>query len=397
VPTSLERALAQTRKYNDTMSFPSLRGIARAYLISIAFWFGFALLMGLQYQPPDLHRFWSSFINFVAQAALRAVALALWTPPIFHLVATRLTTSKSYFRYVLLWSLGVVPFLLLQTTILWMVIVFPEGGRSFHSWLDVIRGNFADQAFIYVAVVVAAHGYEYLKCLRREERERYEYQQALAAAELQALKMQLQPHFLFNTLHGISTLIDGDPQTARAMIVKLSNLLRTVLDRDSSDLIPLEDELKFAKEYLDLEKMRFGSRLKIEWFVAPDTCWLLVPQMILQPLLENAIRHGVASAREGGWIEIAASADDGGLVIRLRNSVGGKTPDGTGVGLRNVEARLKYLYSGDANLHLALGDDRTATATLTVPALRSEREGAQTSRPAVVVESEEEYARAHRR
>jgi LytS/YehU family sensor histidine kinase len=156
------------------------------------------------------------------------------------------------------------------------------------------------------------------------------------------------------------------------MIVKLSNLLRTALDRDNSDLIPLEGELRFVKEYLDLEKMRFGSRLKIEWQIAPETSRLLVPQMILQPLVENAIRHGVSSSREGGWVEVATSASNGTLNIRVRNSVGGETSNGTGVGLRNVEARLKYLYSGDASLRLTVSEDRTASASLVLPALNSQ-------------------------
>jgi sensor histidine kinase YesM len=220
--------------------------------------------------------------------------------------------------------------------------------------------------------VVAAHAYEYLKRSRREEREKYEYQQALVASELQALKMQLRPHFLFNTLHGIATLVDGDSKSARAMIVKLSDLLRTALDRDQVDLVSLQDELRFAKEYLDLEKMRFGSRLKIEWLIPPATYPLLVPQMILQPLVENAIRHGVSSAREGGWVEVAATEKNGMLEIQVRNSVGSKTSTGTGVGLRNTEARLKYLYSGDASLHLTVSEDRTATVSLILPALNSQ-------------------------
>jgi LytS/YehU family sensor histidine kinase len=156
------------------------------------------------------------------------------------------------------------------------------------------------------------------------------------------------------------------------MIIKLSNLLRTALDRDSADLISLEDELKFVREYLDLEKMRFGNRLKLDWRVTPETCRLLVPQMILQPLVENAIRHGVASSREGGWIEVATKISDGILTIYVRNSAGGKTANGTGVGLRNVETRLKYLYSGDASLHLSVAEDRTATASLSLPALNSQ-------------------------
>jgi sensor histidine kinase YesM len=245
--------------------------------------------------------------------------------------------------------------------------------RSFFSWIEMIRSGFADEAFIYFAIVVAAHAYQYLNRLRKQERERYEYQQALAASELQVLKMQIHPHFLFNTLHGIATLIDSEPKTSKAMIVKLSSLLRTALDRDSSDLIPLEDELRLVQDYLDLEIMRFGSRLKIEWCIAPGVSRLLVPQMLLQPLVENAVRHGVAPSREGGWIEISATAGNGLLVIQIRNSVAGETSNGTGVGLRNAEARLKHLYSGDASLRLTMAKDHNAVVRLSLPALNSQR------------------------
>lgn len=384
------------------MKLPSPRGIARAYLLSIAFWFPLTLLMGFQNQPLDPKHLWHSLGSLMIQVVLKGLALALWSPPIFYLVGKYIGSSKNRVPYVLLWGLGAVPFLLLQLTILW-ILAPPYNAdlqkfmpRDFQTWDFLIRNGFADEVFIYVAVVVAAHGYEYLKRLRQQERERYEYQQALAASELQALKMQLQPHFLFNTLHGISTLVDGDPQNAKAMIVKLSNLLRTVLDRDSSDLIPLQDELQFAREYLDLEKMRFGNRLRVEWLVAPESRRLFVPQMILQPLLENAIRHGVASAREGGWIEIAASAGNGVLTIQLRNSMGGKASNGTGVGLRNVEARLKYLYAGDASLRLAVAEDRTVTVSLTMPALNSQPGGAAGRQVPAIPEGEDRYARSHR-
>jgi hypothetical protein len=361
------------------MKSPPLRAIARAYIMSIAFWCGFALLMGLQYRPLNLQHLWSSLLDLLIEGALRGFALAFWTPPIFFLVGRYLGFSSHRLRYALLWSLGAAPFVLLHTSILWVLVppyddtLRKYAARSFQSWVNMIRNGFADQIFIYVAIVVAAHAYNYLKRSQRQERERYEYQQALAASELQALKMQLHPHFLFNTLHGIATLVDSDAKNAKAMIIKLSNLRRKALDRDSSDLIPLEDELRFVREYLDLEKMRLGSRLKVEWLVAPETRRLLVPQMILQPLAENAIRHGIASSREGGWMEIAASTTKGILTIQLRNSVGGRTSNGTGVGLRNAQARLKYLYSGDASLRLELSDDRTATVLLSLPALNSKQ------------------------
>ncbi len=349
---------------------PRLRGIVRAYLLSIAFWYGIAMLMGLQYKPLDRHNLWFSFLDLLMQAGVRAFALALWTPPIFYLAEKYVRYSANRFRYGLTWGLGAVPFVLIHLTILYLVVP-PYVSRSLPAWLEIVRTSFADETLVYIAIVVAGHAYAYLKRVRTQEAEKYEYQQALAASELQALKMQLQPHFLFNTLHGIATLAEEDPKTAKLMIINLSNLLRTALERDNSDLIPLESELKFAKDYLDLEKMRFGSRLKIEWAVAPETCQLLVPQLILQPLVENAVQHGIAPLREGGWLEVATDTKNGILNIRVRNSAGGEPSNGTGVGLRNVEARLKYLYAGDASLRLAIAEDRTVTASLTLPTLNS--------------------------
>jgi sensor histidine kinase YesM len=353
---------------------PRVRGIVRAYLLSIAFWYGIALLMGLQYKPLDRHHLWFSFLDLLLQAGVRAIALALWTPPIFYLAEKYVRYSANRVRYVLLWGLGTAPFVLIHLAILYLVVT-PYASRSLQAWLEVVQTSFADDTLVYIAIVVAGHAYVYLKRVRRQEAEKYEYQQALAASELQALKMQLRPHFLFNTLHGIATLAEEDPKTAKAMIINLSNLLRTALERDSSDLIPLESELKFAKDYLELEKMRFGSRLQIVWAVAPETCQLLVPQLILQPLVENAVQHGIAPLREGGWLEVATETKNGTLNIRVRNSAGGKPCNGTGVGLRNVEARLKYLYAGDASLQLAVAEDRTVTASLTLPTLNSRPSG----------------------
>jgi hypothetical protein len=282
------------------MSFSRFRGIACAYLISIAFWYGISVLMGLQYKPLDRNHLWFSFLDLLVEAGAHAFALAFWTPPIFYLVRKHLRSSRKRVRYALLWGIGAVAFVSLHTVMAWLVTP-PYVSRSLQSWLEIVRSTFADDTFIFIAMVVAAHGYEYLKRVRRQEAERSEYQQALAASELQALKMQLQPHFLFNTLHGIATLVDGDAKNAKAMIIKLSNLLRVALDRDNSDLISLEDELTFVREYLDLEKMRLRNRLTIKWIVAPETCRFMVPQMILLPLVEDAIRHGVLRhANRGG-------------------------------------------------------------------------------------------------
>jgi hypothetical protein len=352
-------------------------------VVAFALWWGVALLMGLQYRTPEQHHFWHWLAQFLSEAVLRAVNLGFWTPPVFYLVNRYLRLSKHRVHYWLAWSLGAFPFVLLHSTFLWILVPDYDDAtqtylpRSFQSWWDTIRHGFADQMLVYILIVVAAHAYEYLKRLRSGERDKYEYQQALAASELQALKMQLHPHFLFNTLAGVSTLVDVDAEKAKSMILKLSSLLRTVLDGGSYDLIPLESELKFVREYLDLEKMRFGNRLETLWAISPEAPRFLVPQMILQPLVENAIRHGIAPAREGGWVEIEADARDGVLGIRVRNSIVGNGPRGTGLGLRNVESRLQHLYSGKASLHLHMAEDNVVTASLVLPALECRPAGCE--------------------
>lgn len=376
VPHSTQRSSGRSKM--TIVQLPRPRQIAHAYLMSLAFWFCLTLLMGFQNYSLNHQHLLASLGALMIEVVLRSLAFAVWSPPIFYLVGNYLGASTHRLRYALFWILGAPVFIFLNTSILWLFAppyddaLQKFGPRTLHEFNEMIRGGFADQVFIYVAVVVSAHAYFYLKRLQREERERYEYQQALAATELQVLKMQLHPHFLFNTLLGIVTLVDSDAKSAKAMILKLSNLLRRALEQGSSDLIPLEEELKFLHEYLDLEKMRLGSRLKIDWQIAPEALRLLLPQMILQPLAENAIRHGIASAREGGWLEINAGVNAGGLVVKLRNSIGaGGTSNGTGVGLRNAEARLKYLYSGDAGLRFEVSGDRTATVVMSVPALNS--------------------------
>jgi hypothetical protein len=365
---------------NHTMPPAQLRGIARAYLMSISFWFGLSVLMGWQYRLLNQQSRWPSFVDILTMAGARGFALALWTPPVIYLVRKYLSLSGIRVRYFLLWAVGAAPFVLLNTGILYILIAPYDDvqqryiARSFLGWVEAIRSGFADNIFIYFAIVVAAHAYEYFRRARTEALEASEFQRALAVSELQALKMQLHPHFLFNTLHGISTLVDSDPVLARAMIVKLSSLLRTALQKSDTDLIPLRDELTFVEEYLDLEKMRLGARLKISLRIHPDTLALLVPQLVLQPLVENAIRYGIASSREQGWIEIASTRKNEIFELRVLNSVGNKCQAGNGVGLRNTQARLQYLYSTEASFSFAIDDDGNAVATLVLPALGEHRE-----------------------
>ncbi len=358
------------------MKMRGFRPIARAYGISISLWCGLSLLTGWQYRIFDKElNIPTSLSDMILLAESRGFALALLTPPIFYLARRYIGGARDRFRYVFIYCLGAGPFMLLYACIRWTVL--PPWNPRLQQYvprftlgpLALIHQGFADQITMYIAIVVAAHAYYYFEKARKREMEKYEFQRTLAASELQALKMQLHPHFLFNTLHGIATLIDTDQTSAKEMVVKLSSLLRCALEHSSSDLIPLREELKFIRGYLDLEKMRLGSRLAIDWSIDPDIQETLVPQLILHPLVENALRHGVACSRDGGWVEIACRKSEGALELRIRNSVGSKRTTGMGVGLRNTHARLKYLYSDDATFSFIETSDQVATATIVLPAL----------------------------
>jgi two-component system, LytTR family, sensor kinase len=355
------------------------RKIGRAYLWSILLWAWFAPLMAGQEKvrllADGIHiPFWKMLLI----AAAWCMTAATLAPPIFYIVRRYPISRPIRWERVAGYLLGAIPYLLVSVCGRSLLLPpwDPNTGeftsRTFETYVNNAR-LFATQTWDYLVVLVAAHAYEYFTRARNEELERAKLQQALAESELQALKSQLQPHFLFNTLNGISALIEVDKARARAMVVKLSNLLRTVLQDGTADLIPLEEELKFAEAYLDIEKMRLDERLQIRWKIPPDTRHLLVPPLILQPLVENAISHGVACSREGGWLEIALERDDKRMELSVRNSVRGKGTPGSGLGLQNTKARLNYLYGEEARLDFTVGDDGIATARLLMPVLESSK------------------------
>lgn len=356
-------------------SITGIRWLARSFARSIAFWVPIGLLVG--WQVHEMYRTAPSVVSLRAMLlaqAQRYLIIALLTPPIFYCVDRWPVTSSSIKR-VAAYVIGCVPFTLLFVFICWSL---PRSTNDAWSWFrrdlsalySLTSGNFADLMQLYFAIVVAAHAYSYFVSGKRQEIERLELRQALAQSELQALRAQLQPHFLFNTLQGVSTLIDTDRKAAQSMLRALAGLLRTVLTHGSADLVSFREELEFAKAYLELEKMRLGKRLELRWDIAPETGSTLIPQLLLQPLIENAIVHGVSSSLTGGWIELQAGVQDGRLQVRITNSVAGMTPRGSGVGLTNTRARLKHLYDEDGRLEFQRTEGPgTATAMVDLPTL----------------------------
>jgi two-component system LytT family sensor kinase len=349
--------------------------IGQAYLWSILSWAGFAPLMAGQ----DKVRLHDSGLSVTYWRVLLisgawCMTAALLAPPLFYIVRRYPIAKPLQLRRFAVYLLGAVPYLFVSVCIRsvllppWDPATREFTTRSIHGVISNAH-LFATQTWDYLVILVAAHAYEYFMRARNQELEGAKLQQALAESELQALKSQLQPHFLFNTLHGISTLIEVDRVRAKAMVLKLSSLLRTVLQDGTSDLIPFAEELKFAQAYLDIEKMRLAGRLEISWKIEPPTPCLLVPPLILQPLVENAIVHGVACSREGGWIEIGARQGEDRIELTVRNSVRGKGTPGSGLGLQNTKARLNYLFADEASLSFAIAEDGVASAILNFPAL----------------------------
>jgi two-component system, LytTR family, sensor kinase len=167
----------------------------------------------------------------------------------------------------------------------------------------------------------------------------------LARAQIAALRLQLHPHFLFNALHTLSELIHRDPRAADRMVTRLGDLLRAILDGDGVEAVPLRRELELLERYVDIERVRFHDRLTVDIDAAPDCLDACVPYLVLQPLVENAIRHGIAARPGAGRVELSARRDGDDLIVVVRDDGAGLGGGGspTGIGLRNSRARLEAL------------------------------------------------------
>ena len=209
------------------------------------------------------------------------------------------------------------------------------------------------------------------------ERERLLRAEARAhEARLAALRLQLQPHFLFNALNAVSTLVtDGRPAEANRMLARLADFLRATLERKDTAEVPLADEIAFTRQYLEIEEVRFGERLRVEVDIDPAARGALVPAMILQPLVENAVRHAVLPRTEGGAIGIVASRENGTLHLFVHDDGPGPAPGGVettvparnGLGLANTRQRLEELYGAGAELTLGTSDRGGLAVSLRLP------------------------------
>ncbi len=224
--------------------------------------------------------------------------------------------------------------------------------------------------FSYLIIAAATHAVDYYRLYRERRVRAAELANQLTSAQLQVLKMQLQPHFLFNTLNAISELVHENADAADRMITRLGDLLRLSLDMSGEQEVPLRQELDFLTAYLEIEQTRFRDRLSIEMDIAPETLDASVPNLLLQPLVENAIKHGTGARAAAGRIEIAAARHNGALSIEIRDNGRGLPHPAMlreGVGLRNTRARLVQLYGDSHRFTLRNATDGGTIVAIEIP------------------------------
>ncbi len=305
-------------------------------------------------------------------------------------------------RWILLHVLGAALFSVAHLT---LVSWLESGERSvqtgetltFTYLFGQLSVHYALSNFVEYWVVVFAHlGWQYYQGYRERERQAAALATELVQARLQALRMQINPHFLFNTLNTISALIHENPDAADRMIVRLSELLRRTLDRGDMQEVPLREEIEFLKSYLEIEQMRFPDRLTVTFDIEPKTNELLVPHLILQPLVENALRHGILPREEAGRVAISARLVDGQHVeLKVRDDGMGlpasdAAPEREGIGLKNVRSRLAQLYGSAQEFEIGNVAGGGVEVRIRVPCCTIPRSQA----PRVVVMSETEATKA---
>jgi sensor histidine kinase YesM len=307
-------------------------------------------------RPVTLYRiFWAEMAFAYSWAAL--TPLVLWLARHFPLERERWLRSLSVHVFAsLLIGLATRGF---RDFMFFYLIAEPESRMSFSKLFLNVYLFFDYGSMIYWLILLVWYAFNYYHRYREGEIKTTRLEAQLAQAQLQALKMQLNPHFLFNTLHSISALVHKDADSADKMIARLGDFLRLTLDSAGAQEVSLQQELEFLKCYLDIERIRFKDRLTVQMSIEPQALHARLPNLILQPIVENAIRHGIAPRTSHGQIEIEARRYNGILHVQITDNGPGLPSNGNtgsifkGVGLSNTKARLQQLYGADHRLDLS--------------------------------------------
>jgi two-component system, LytTR family, sensor kinase len=320
--------------------------------------------------------------GFVSALRLNLVQFYLWAilSPLVFCFSRRfpIEVRPLNVRNLLLYLPALISFAgihqVIHLAVLWSIT--PRWRQKYPALIDCYRAYFAFGFYIdliiALLIVIAVHALLYYQNFRASELAQSSLKTQLAQAQLRALKMQLHPHFLFNTLHSISSLVLEDPPKANSMIARLGDFLRLTLENSNQQLVSLKEETEFLRCYLEIEQVRFGDRLTVGLELEPQTLSVQVPHLILQPVVENAIQHAIAPRATPGHIDIEAKrlnnllrleVRDNGPGIALNDALAGTE----GVGLSNVRARLHQTYGSDFRFELMNGKDGGLTVVMEIP------------------------------
>ena len=336
-------------------------------------------LWHMDFSPEKPFSFSNKFtVQFVS--CLGWVAL---TPLIAFTAEKFLPLGKVFYRNIFYLALTGLLIILLQTV--YQVITLPLFGyqskMAYTTVFDTFKGMFISNSLLSFSLYAMTLGIilvnTYYKKFRERELRNSKLESNLTQAKLQALKMQLHPHFLFNTHNAISELVYTDPGTAERMIANLSDLLRISLDKADVEEVTLQQELSFVEKYIEIEQMRFQERLRFKLKIAPDTLDAAVPNMILQPLIENAVRHGITPLKEGGAIQVTSFSKNGKLHLRVMDDGVGLPSTGVkgivrGIGLSNTQERLFYLYGDQQEFSVGSNNKKGFSVSIVIPFKREQ-------------------------
>lgn len=311
-----------------------------------------------------IHKMWFALLGGTLSLALRPIYRRLHNRGVG---ISRLVAASAVCSYLLtvVWGAGYrTGVRLIEAAITGSAVNWPSTAALFGGTLFF--------SFIMMAWSVLYFGVKYYRDVETERARALAAEGEAHRAELQALRYQLNPHFLFNTMNAISTLIvEGRDRDAERMVTRLSDFLRLTLENDTEPEVPLAEEVDFAERYLEIEKIRFGDRLQSTVDISPDVLSAQVPALLLQPLVENAVRHGITPREEGGHLRVEGRRAGNRLLLRVADDgVGLSDTDDTcssGVGLSNTRARLDALYGDDASFRIERSDGGGCAVVIDIP------------------------------
>lgn len=334
----------------------------------------FATILSMQLRNAGIEHSWAQV--FLVRCNEWYVWAAL-TPVIFWIVRRaplRVRVSPGTVTTHVLAGLAIAAFCMTESmAVLFLATRGPGDWSGFGAMLvAALPIDVTARLLVYGVVVSVASAIDNARCAHEQSLRTSQMQAQLALARLEALRARIHPHFLFNTLNIVTSLIrKREHNQAVEMIARLSELLRRVLRDDQQELIPLEQELAYIREYLEIESVRFGDRMRVEIHVEPDATRAEIPTLLLQPIVENAIHHGIAEISHPGRVRIEAGTDNGLLKLVVRNDGppldACAAADAEGIGLSSTRHRLRERYQDRSAFHIGPGPEGGAVVTMSFP------------------------------